>query len=242
MTRPTTTRTDPRPDTCPDTRAAILHRLIDATVERLAACTWNQYVLIEYGEAEVFGLQRPARGPDGAFATDRGRRLARDLRSSADVERPWAAPSFGERTVLADNPEVHRLWALPEDAAWPYAQIAANPRGYWMEVVSEEYLPGEVWESRPEVLAERGWTPPMETSPIATSSPNWHRAAVADPREAVTESVLGLLRSRGLTDPGLLRVGTFVLDADPRGGEPVDGTGAELVSLCARGHGVHAAA
>lgn len=239
MTRLTDTRTDPC--TAPAAPDA-LRRLVDATIARLAACTWNQYVLIEYGEAEVLGLQRPERAPDGTFGTVPRRRLARDLRRSADVEQPWAAPSFGDRTVLADNPEVHRLWALPEDAAWPYAQIAANPRGYWMEIVSEEYLPSEVWEERPEVLAVREWTPPMETSAIATSSPNWHRAAVADPREAVTESVLGLLRSRGLSDPGLLRVGTFVLDADRRGGEPVDGTGAEVVSLCTRGHGVRSAA
>lgn len=218
----------PRP--VPD-RAASLRQLVDDTVRRLRACTWNQYVLIEYGESEVLGLQRPDRASDGTFASVRRGRLARDLRRSVGVEQPWAQPSFGERSILSTNPEVHRLWSLPEDCAWPYAQIAANPRGYWMEIVSEEYLPGDVWESHAEPLLERGWTPPMRTSEIATSSPNWHRAAVADARYAVEESIRGLLLSRGLSDPGLLRVGTFVLEADPQGGEPVDVEDAAVIPL-----------
>lgn len=69
----------PRP--VPD-RAASLRQLVDDTVRRLRACTWNQYVLIEYGESEVLGLQRPDRASDGTFASVRRGRLARDLRRS----------------------------------------------------------------------------------------------------------------------------------------------------------------
>lgn len=96
----------------------------------------------------------------------------------------------------------------------PYSQAAPGPRGWYVEVVSEQYLdagspaPSEGW------LVHAGFNAPdAETG-------NWWRDRV--PKDQVARVLLdGLRNGWGCADPTLVQARTGSFPPRPHGGEPV---------------------
>ena len=91
-----------------------------------------------------------------------------------------------------------------DDAIAPYAQVALDGDGYWCEIVSNDYLPGDTWPLHGDWLKEAGWDAPD------ADCPNWHSLRTGS--QAVAAAVLdGMRNGRACSDVRLLdwRVATM---------------------------------
>ncbi|MGW6173680.1 TY-Chap domain-containing protein [Arthrobacter sp. NPDC055138] len=80
-----------------------------------------------------------------------------------------------------------------DDAIAPYAQVALDEEGYWCEIVSNDFLPGDTWPLHGDLLKEAGWDAPD------SACPNWHSLRTGC--QATAEAVLaGLRYGRGCVD------------------------------------------
>ncbi|MGM0930080.1 MAG: TY-Chap domain-containing protein [Actinomycetota bacterium] len=84
-----------------------------------------------------------------------------------------------------------------DDAIAPYAQVALDEEGYWCEIVSNDYLPGDTWPLHGDVLKEAGWNAPD------AHCPNWHSLRTGSQTTAVAV-LAGLREGRGCADVRLL--------------------------------------
>ncbi|QTG82579.1 TY-Chap domain-containing protein [Arthrobacter crystallopoietes] len=80
-----------------------------------------------------------------------------------------------------------------EDACAPYAQVALDEEGYWCEIVSNDYLPGDTWPLHGDVLKAAGWNAPD------TSCPNWSSMRTG-PQLTAGEVLAGLRHGRSCPD------------------------------------------
>ena len=98
----------------------------------------------------------------------------------------------------------------------PFAQAALEPTGWYLEVVSDHYLPREDWPIDEMVLRRTGWVLPPE------GADNWYR--YEDSQTEVERLALPLLdalvEGRRCDRGGEFRVTTGRFPAGPDGGEP----------------------
>jgi hypothetical protein len=85
-----------------------------------------------------------------------------------------------------------------EEHCAPYVQATPSDTGLTLELVSEQFLPTDVWPLNPDFLVSVGWHEPSD------KDPNWHVTDV--PRESAAKKLLdGLRLGRGCQDAALLR-------------------------------------
>lgn len=99
----------------------------------------------------------------------------------------------------------------------PYAQASPSADGVWCEIVSEEFLPADLWPIGAANLSRDGWSPPDD------EVPNWHKQGVP-PIEAGHHILEGLRYGRCCDDPTRLRwhTGVFLGGPGPDGGVTLD--------------------
>ncbi len=106
--------------------------------------------------------------------------------------------------------------AKPQGDA-PYAQVALEPSGWYLEVVSDWYLPRHEWPIDELALRRAGWSPPVEVSD------NWLRydSAQLSLGDLAALLVDALIVGRCCDAAGEFRVTTGAFPSGPDGGEPV---------------------
>ena len=99
------------------------------------------------------------------------------------VRDDWGALAGTIETVLSELRWGHFAifdYVDSTRAAAPYAQVAFGVDGYYCEVVSEEYLPVDLWPLEHETLLAAGWRAPDG------ATLNWWMSGVTDPGVAAT--------------------------------------------------------
>ena len=105
----------------------------------------------------------------------------------------------------------------------PYAQLAVESDGYYLEVVSEHNLPPALWPLETRWLRTRGWAAPDE------STDNWWRSS-SDARLAALALVTALTVARACREPDRFSVSTGTFPVPPDGGEPLFATSDRLAA------------
>lgn len=98
----------------------------------------------------------------------------------------------------------------------PYAQLAVDADSYYLEVVSEFYLPPTSWPLNSSILRTAGWSPPDD------DTANWWQTAT-DPHLAARALIRALTVGRECIAPDRFSVSIGTFPAPPDGGEPVFG-------------------
>jgi hypothetical protein len=96
----------------------------------------------------------------------------------------------------------------------PYAQLAVDPEGYYLELVSERYLPARDWPIDEAALRSGHWLAPD------SSTDNWWRFADR-PYLAARSLLHALTVGRSCTSHDLFTVRTGSFPSPPGGGEPI---------------------
>lgn len=99
----------------------------------------------------------------------------------------------------------------------PYVQAARDPSGWYLEVVSEFYLPRDVWPIDELALRRRGWIAPVDVDQ------NWWQR-VEDPAsldDVARRLVDGLVAGRCCAGEGELNVSIGTFPSGPDGGLPL---------------------
>lgn len=94
----------------------------------------------------------------------------------------------------------------------PYSQIAVEPDGFYLEVESEHYLPGEQWPIDEAALRIRGWWPPDD------QTANWWCTS-SEARSAAKALVTALMVGRSCRDPERFSVSIGTFQPPPDGGQ-----------------------
>ena len=97
----------------------------------------------------------------------------------------------------------------------PYAQVARSAHGYYCEVVSERYLPTDVWPIDVGWLRSSGWCDDE------SRADNWWRQAQT-PAETAAALVAALRFGRACSDADAVRWWTGTFPSGPGGGEEID--------------------
>jgi len=111
----------------------------------------------------------------------------------------------------------YRLADAVEDP--PYAQAAREPSGWYLEVVSEFYLPRDVWPIDELALRREGWLPPADVEE------NWWMRldGSASLHEVARHLVDGLAQGRCCAGDGELSISIGTFPSGPDGGLPLPG-------------------
>lgn len=99
----------------------------------------------------------------------------------------------------------------------PYAQAALEPSGWYLEVVSDWYLPRDVWPIDDLALKRAGWVPP------SVDGDNWYRYEDAQTDVGVLSQLMldALILGRRCDAGGPFQVTTGRFPTGPGGGEPL---------------------
>lgn len=95
----------------------------------------------------------------------------------------------------------------------PYAQLAVEPSGFYLEVVSEHYLPPAQWPIDTAALRVRGWRPPDD------DTANWW-STTTDAHVAARWLVTALMVGRTCRDLDRFSVSIGTFPPPPDGGQP----------------------
>lgn len=105
----------------------------------------------------------------------------------------------------------------------PYAQLAVEPDEFYLEVVSEAYLPPGQWPINTAALRSRGWRPPDE------GNANWWCTAT-DASTAARSLVTALMLGRQCLDLERFTVSIGTFPPPPDGGQSLPDTRASWVA------------
>jgi len=105
----------------------------------------------------------------------------------------------------------------------PYAQLAIEFDEYYLEVVSEHYLPPTEWPLNTRWLRSHGWSCPDE------STANWWRTT-SDAHLAARALVTALTTARACREPDRFSVSIGTFSPPPGGGKPLLDTRDQMVA------------
>lgn len=137
----------------------------------------------------------------------------------ADIEQLLCCAKIGHFAIVEFLPEG---W----EGAEPYVQAAREPSGWYLEVVSDRFLPRSVWPINELALRRCGWTPPADVDD------NWSRFEEGDGDARALAQLMheGLVVGRVCIGDGSFRLTIGTFPPGPDGGLPLPGPRLALVA------------
>ncbi len=137
----------------------------------------------------------------------------------ADIEQLLSSAKVGDFAIVDFVPE-------GREGNGPYVQAAHEPSGWYLEVVSDRFLPRSDWPINELALRRCGWTPPADVDD------NWSRfeEGEEDVRALAVLMHEGLVAGRVCVGAGSFRLTVGTFPPGPDGGLPLRGHRLALVA------------